>query len=332
MQRGSLRHGGRGQGRGGAEGRIQVSQKFIITIIIIIIVTIIIIIIIYIALARVPSSGRADINQTLGDLMDWCGFDPLKWQPGELGSLVCMPKYHNAPWTILKEDLTCQLYAVPRLSCPLDRKVTVYNVKKTDQKVDGAWCLSWCEHSEIFVMCNDLDSPNRIVDVAAGLGGFTIGTSFLGMQTVVANDINEVMTKAYEEVNGGPIVRGDIGKIETVMEMHKFQGQFSSIFCLGFPCQPLSKQGDRLGSKDIRSAVLPAALSAAHFLQARMLVLENVPEAARDRDVQGLLYQFASKHGMIVYQRELHLHNVWPCRRSRWFAVLFPAKFGEIRD
>ena len=262
--------------------------------------------------------------------MDWCRSNYDEWLPGEKRCLVGELKYHTDDWTVLRESLTKGLFATPRMTCPLDRKVTLYDVSKEDRRIDGAWCLGWTETSSIRLMRHDGTRGERVLDIAAGLGGFTMGTGFLGLRTIVANDINPIMAKAFSEVNGSPVITGDIADMVTVKHLHEIQGEISSIFCLGFPCQPLSKQGDRLGSKDSRSKVLPSALWAAHLLQAWMVVLENVPEAAHDGDVQSLLNNFASSHGMIMVQQVLHLQHVWPCRRSWWFAVLYPQEYGMV--
>eukprot|EP00438_Fugacium_kawagutii_P013811 Skav210602 [mRNA] locus=scaffold234:31140:35777:- [translate_table: standard] len=102
------------------------------------------------------------------------------------------------------------------------------------------------------------------------------------------------------------------------------------ILAAGFPCQPYSRQGSQRRSRDPRSRTLGDILKAAHLTCAAGLFLECVPEAMTDAEVQRQLHEFAEAHDMQVSQRIVHLHNVWPSRRTRWYAVVLPKCFGAI--
>ena len=103
----------------------------------------------------------------------------------------------------------------------------------------------------------------------------------------------------------------------------------------GFPCQPLSRQGSQLRSEDSRSLTLPAILRAAALLRSSCVLLECVTEALTDPSTQAYIREFCALYGYSLDQACLHLHTVWPSKRSRWFAVcvaeaLKPSPFGAL--
>ena len=65
-------------------------------------------------------------------------------------------------------------------------------------------------------------------------------------------------------------------------------------------------------------------LRAAFWLQCAGVLLECVPEAMHDAQTQKTLHEFAQLMDFSIEQRVYHLHQVWPSRRSRWFALLLP--------
>lgn len=142
------------------------------------------------------------------------------------------------------------------------------------------------------------------------------------------------MTKAFEALHQTPCLLGGIEELSVIRQIQELQGSCPCIMTLGFPCQPLSRQGDQRGAQDARLSALPAALYAAHLLQCWMIVLENVPEARNSTEIQDLLRSYAESHGMVFIQGSLQLQQIWPCRRHRWFGVLLPVEFGhlQIRD
>lgn len=117
---------------------------------------------------------------------------------------------------------------------------------------------------------------------------------------------------------------------QTIFQMHLQQNEFGvqPMLAGGFPCQPLSRQGFQLRQQDCRSRVLPALLRAAFWLQVSGVCLECVPEALTDQGTQAVLQEFAKLMGFEIYQKIVHLQDVWPSRRSMWFALLIPEIHG----
>ncbi|MEA9412659.1 DNA (cytosine-5-)-methyltransferase [Flavobacterium sp. PL02] len=83
----------------------------------------------------------------------------------------------------------------------------------------------------------------RFIDLFAGLGGFHLAMSHLGHKCVFASELNEELRELYER-NHNIEISGDINLVE-VRKIPKHD-----ILCAGFPCQPFSKAGSRLGLED----------------------------------------------------------------------------------
>ena len=99
----------------------------------------------------------------------------------------------------------------------------------------------------------------------------------------------------------------------------------------GFPCQPLSQQGDMQGPADVRTQVFYAVTKAAWEQQVAGVLLECVPGAMHAPHIQSELQKLGHSLGMDIVQRVLPLHFSWPCRRTRWWCTLLPRTF-QIYD
>ncbi|MEH2114022.1 DNA cytosine methyltransferase [Nostoc sp.] len=85
----------------------------------------------------------------------------------------------------------------------------------------------------------------KALELFAGIGGFRLGMANANIQTVWANDINELCCKVYESNFGkDSIVLGDINEI-SILDIPNHD-----ILTAGFPCQPFSPAGKKLGVRD----------------------------------------------------------------------------------
>eukprot|EP00438_Fugacium_kawagutii_P032762 Skav206031 [mRNA] locus=scaffold1314:405963:416245:+ [translate_table: standard] len=170
-------------------------------------------------------------------------------------------------------------------------------------------------------------------DVCCGLGGFSTAMDFLNIRVLAAVDNCQLALDAYMCNHDAPSLCADIADATTVNWLHQKQleAQTQPLMAIGFPCQPLSRQGRQLRQRDSRSKTLPAALRASFFLQSGGLVLECVPEAMTDTGTQTALHEYAQLRGFVIHQTVLHLQSMWPSRRSRWFALVVPPEYGDVR-
>ena len=145
----------------------------------------------------------------------------------------------------------------------------------------------------------------------------------LGGHVLCAVDSCPLACDAYARIFSSPCICADIGCVSTVRSMHSLQHdkQCQALMFAGFPCQPLSQQGTQLRSADPRSKTLHSVLTAAALLRVSCLILECVPEALTDPGTQEALASFCHQFGYLLSQTVLHLHTLWPSKRTRWFAV-----------
>ncbi len=155
----------------------------------------------------------------------------------------------------------------------------------------------------------------------AGIGGFDLGFERAGMRTVwqVEKDpyCRAVLARHFPDAERFEDVR-DVG-VHNLKPVH--------VLCAGFPCQPVSRVGLRLGTADERW-LWPEVARIAGELRPRFIVLENVP---------GLL-----THGMGVVLGDLAALGYdaeWDCLsaaafgaphiRDRVWIVAYPSRDAE---
>ncbi len=89
----------------------------------------------------------------------------------------------------------------------------------------------------------------KFIDLFAGLGGFHLALQSLGHDCVFASELNSELRDLYEK-NHNTKIEGDIN----LVDVNKIPSH--DILCAGFPCQPFSKAGARLGLEDPRNGNL----------------------------------------------------------------------------
>ena len=95
----------------------------------------------------------------------------------------------------------------------------------------------------------------KYIDLFAGLGGIRLGfseglkTHGIKSQCVFSSELKDYAIKAYHGYFGNENVSGDITKIPTT-DIPDFD-----FLLAGFPCQPFSSAGQRLGFSDTRGTL-----------------------------------------------------------------------------
>jgi DNA (cytosine-5)-methyltransferase 1 len=112
----------------------------------------------------------------------------------------------------------------------------------------------------------------KAVELFAGIGGFRLGLTNANIETIWANDINELSYQVYESNFGkDSLVLGDINKIP-ISDIPNHD-----ILTAGFPCQPFSPAGKKLGVRDsVRGTLFERIVEIIDKKQPKYFFLENV--------------------------------------------------------
>jgi len=138
------------------------------------------------------------------------------------------------------------------------------------------------------------DMQLKFIDLFAGLGGFHIALKELGHKCVYASEIKETLKELYRE-NFGIEPEGDIKKAN----IHKIPRH--DILCAGFPCQPFSKAGKKLGRKDNTIGNLfDDIIKILAYHKPEFFILENVPFIA-SQDNESMWKYMQSEFKRIKY-------------------------------
>ncbi|MEG4575046.1 DNA (cytosine-5-)-methyltransferase [Microcoleus sp. N3A4] len=109
----------------------------------------------------------------------------------------------------------------------------------------------------------------KFIDLFSGIGGFRQGFENIGFKCVFSCEINSKCRQIYTN-NFGEVPFGDISKIHPV-ELEDFD-----VLVAGFPCQPFSICGKKLGFEDTRGTLFFDICKIIKIKQPQVVVLENV--------------------------------------------------------
>jgi len=110
---------------------------------------------------------------------------------------------------------------------------------------------------------------NTTVELFCGIGGFRIAADAVGLKTVWANDIEPKACQVYRDQFGSLLKEGDIHDFLDEIPPH-------DLLSGGFPCQPFSSAGKKLGIRDPRGTLFQAIVQVIERHQPKFFVLENV--------------------------------------------------------
>jgi DNA (cytosine-5)-methyltransferase 1 len=164
------------------------------------------------------------------------------------------------------------------------------------------------------------EHPLRVIDMFAGIGGFSLGLHRAGgFETVAVAEVDPYASKVLEQRIGAPNL-GDITKTEF---------PDADVICAGFPCQDISIAGKGAGLAGARSGLWREVVRAIRLVRSRFTLLENVA-ALLDRGLGAVLGDLAE----IGHDAEWDCFQACdigaPHRRDRWFAVAYPHGDGDL--
>lgn len=110
----------------------------------------------------------------------------------------------------------------------------------------------------------------KAIELFAGIGGFRLACDELGIDTIWANDIDNNASKVYRQNFPETIhVQDDINAHISEVPDH-------DLLTGGFPCQPFSSAGKKLGINDVRGTLFASIVEIINLKQPQFFVLENV--------------------------------------------------------
>ena len=165
---------------------------------------------------------------------------------------------------------------------------------------------------------------DSVLELCAGVGGMGVGASFLGGRTVLSVDFNGLSCKHLNANNHGKVLQLDLNQSDCAKTVQRHLEATPGTATMGFPCQPFSTQGLSLGSSDARFQVLVSGLKIIYLCQAQSAILECVPAAGTDPEVVKEIQTLAHFMDFDILTTCLDLRDQWPCKRSRWWAILLP--------
>ncbi len=161
-------------------------------------------------------------------------------------------------------------------------------------------------------------------DIFAGIGGFRIALEKLGGKCIFSCEIDKSARKVYIQ-NFNDIPAGDIRELE-LTHIPNFD-----ILCAGFPCQPFSFSGKKLGFNDPKNGDLFFyVLKIANKVKPKVIFLENVKHLLNHK--KGETFEIIKKSledlNYIVFHKVLNAKNfVLAQHRERLFIVAIRKDF-----
>ncbi|RRJ25269.1 DNA (cytosine-5-)-methyltransferase [Lachnoanaerobaculum gingivalis] len=166
-------------------------------------------------------------------------------------------------------------------------------------------------------------SEFTFIDLFAGIGGFRLAMQNNGGRCVFSSEWDDAAKQTYFE-NYGEVPFGDITKPETkALIPEKFD-----VLCAGFPCQPFSYSGQKLGFKDKTKGTL--FFDVCEILKARepqAFFLENVKGIVshdKGKTIETIRSILKDELGYDIHECILSsLDFGLPQKRERWYCVGF---------
>ncbi len=112
----------------------------------------------------------------------------------------------------------------------------------------------------------------KAIELFAGIGGFRLGMKAANIETIWANDISQLCHQVYQSNFGNSsIILDDINQINS----SKIPDH--DILTAGFPCQPFSQAGKKMGIRDrVRGTLFERIVEIIQAKKPKYFLLENV--------------------------------------------------------
>lgn len=166
----------------------------------------------------------------------------------------------------------------------------------------------------------------KFIDLFCGIGGFRIAFENLGCKCVFSSDIDVYARETYND-NFGEYPAGDITKVDAeTIPNH-------DILCAGFPCQPFSIAGKRMGFEDARGTLFFEVARILKAKRPKAFILENVAGLVShdNGNTLGTIINILNKLDYTVVWKLLNAKNYGiPQNRNRWYCVGVDKNYKEL--
>ncbi|MCO6332047.1 MULTISPECIES: DNA cytosine methyltransferase [Staphylococcus] len=166
----------------------------------------------------------------------------------------------------------------------------------------------------------------KFIDLFSGIGGFRLALEKNKCECVFSSEIDKYARETYK-LNFNDYPYGDITKI------HHDDIPDHDILCAGFPCQPFSQAGKRLGFNDARGTLFFEVLKILKYKQPKAFILENVSGIVNHDNGKTLevIVNSLKDAGYKISWKVLNSkHYGVPQNRNRWYCVGVLKKFNII--
>ncbi len=162
----------------------------------------------------------------------------------------------------------------------------------------------------------------KLIDLYAGIGGIRLGFGKKNFDSIFSSEWDKFAQITYE-ANFGDKPQGDITLISE-KDIPEFD-----ILLAGFPCQPFSQAGKKMGFSDIRGTAFFDIMRIANHHNPRVLFLENVKHFKghdKGRTLKTVLQELENSGYLVKYQ-VLNAKNFGvPQNRERIYIIAFNKK------
>ena len=209
-------------------------------------------------------------------------------------------------------------------SCDVDpAKGSVVMLNCEKRTISGKiWVEPW-EDSVVFQRPNpDVTDGLKVIEACAGIGAMGRGFHACQVETTCYNDYNPRFCAWLRQKTSTPAIEGNMTHPITIHAIHQ-ASTGAQVITGGVACQPFSSLEDRKEQCDQRSESFTGLLALGYFLKCFLIIMECTREGFQSPWAQSMLNQFCLQTGFQCRQTVLHLHQLWPSMRTRWWAVLF---------
>lgn len=169
-------------------------------------------------------------------------------------------------------------------------------------------------------LSNQRDINLKAIELFAGIGGFRLGMKAAQIDTIWANDRSELCCRVYESNFGdNSIIQADINQID-ISEIPEHD-----LLTAGFPCQPFSPAGKKMGIRDtLRGTLFEKIVEIVREKQPQYFLLENVKRILtmeKGEHFRVILNSLASLNYFVEWRIVSPIHFGIPQNRDRIFIL-----------